>query len=125
MMEKRIKINGDDCASLFTRFGYSVSYKKVHGNAGGTMLDGRTTEDVIAIKAIIKLQFMPFREQDLHNFFKSIYGVDYDIVEFYDPRFGGYRTIEAIVGELTAEHKFININDDDIWIAGSITLTER
>lgn len=124
-MEKNISINGVDCASLFTRYGYTVTYKKIHGNAGGTMLDGRTTEDVIAIKAVIKLTFMPFTEESLPNFLSSIYGSDYAVVKYFDPRAGKYRTIEAMYSEIESEHAFINCNDDNIWLAGTLTLAER
>lgn len=124
-MEKNISINGVDCASLFTRYGYTVTYKKIHGNAGGTMLDGRTTEDVIAIKAVIKLNLMPFTEESLHTFLTSIYGSDYAVVMYFDPRENKYRTIEAMYDEIESEHAFINCNEDNIWLAGTLTLTER
>lgn len=124
-MEKNITINGVDCASLFTRYGYTVTYKKIYGNAGGTMLDGRTTEDVIAIKAVIKLTFMPFAEESLSNFLSSIYGSDYAVVKYFDPKAGKYRTIEAMYSEIESEHAFINCNEDNIWLAGALTLTER
>ena len=124
-MEKNITINGVDCASLFTRYGYTVKYKKVHGNAGGTMLDGSTTEDVIAIKAVIKLKLMPFTEESLSDFLSSLYRSDYAVVMYFDPRENKYRTIEAMYDEIESEHSFVNCNEDNIWLAGSLTLTER
>ena len=64
-MRKSISINDVDCSTIFTRYGYSVSYTKIRGAAGGTMLDGSTTEDVIAIKAVVTLSFMPQTEEEL------------------------------------------------------------
>lgn len=124
-MEKNIIINGDNCSSLFPRFGYVVSYKKIHGSAGGTMLDGSITEDVIALKAEIKLTLMPFTEKALSDFLSSLYGSDYAVVNYFDPMVNAYKTIEAIVGEIETQHSFINCNKDDIWMSGTLTLTER
>jgi hypothetical protein len=124
-MEKKIFINDTDCSALFMRYGYTVNYKKIHGNAGGTMLDGSTTEDVIAVKAVISLSFMPQKEADLASFLASLYGSDYAIVSYYDPKDGDYREIEAIYSEVNVKHIMSNINDDEIWQTDSLTLTER
>ena len=124
-MKKEISINGVDCSSLFMRYGYSVNHKKIHGANGGTMLDGSTTEDVIAVKAVISLSFMPQTEEDLSAFLSSLYGSDYATVYYYDPKEGAYRTIEAIYSEMNAKHLMTNINDNEMWQPGAMTLTER
>lgn len=124
-MEKEISINGVDCASLFMRYGYSTDYKKVHGANGGTMLDGSTTEDVIAVKAVISLSFMPQTEADLSAFLSSLYGSDYAIVRYFDIKEGDYREIEAIYSEMNVKHLMTNIYDNEMWQPGTMTLTER
>lgn len=125
-MEKNITINNVDCADLFTRYGYLVTQTKIHGTAGGTMLDGSTTEDVIAVKAIINLTLLPQTEEAFTTFLKSLYGSDYATVNYYDPFYGEYRQIEAIVGEIEVKHNFVNVNGDNIWTATKkLTLTER
>lgn len=124
-MKKEISINGVDCSSLFMRYGYTTDYKKIHGANGGTMLDGSTTEDVIAIKAVISLSFMPQTEADLTAFLTSLYGSDYATVYYFDPKEGGYRTIEAIYSEMNVKHLMTNINDAEMWQPGTLTLTER
>lgn len=124
-MKKEISINGVDCSSLFMRYGYTVNYKKVHGANGGTMLDGSTTEDVIAVKAVISLSFMPQTEEDLSAFMSSLYGSDYATVYYYDPKDGAYRTIEAIYSEMNVKHLMTNIYDNEMWHPGTMTLTER
>lgn len=124
-MKKEIRINGDDCSSLFMRYGYGVGYKKVHGNAGGTMLDGTETEDVIKTKAVISLSFMPQSEDALSDFLSLLYGSKYATVYYYDPKDGAYRTIEAIYSEMDTKHLMTNINDDEMWQPETLTLTER
>lgn len=124
-MKKEISINKIDCASLFPRYGYTVEYKKIHGNAGGTMLDGSTTEDVIAIKAVITLTVMPLTEASMTALLSSIYSKDYVQLEYFDTRAGDYRTIEAIYSEMQVKHLFTNVNDDEIWQSEKLTFTER
>ena len=124
-MKKEISINGVDCSSLFMRYGYSTDYKKIHGANGGTMLDGSTTEDVIAVKAIISLSFMPQTETDLSAFLSALYELPYATVRYFDLKAGGYRTIEAIYSEINVKHLMTNINDAEMWQPGTMTLTER
>ena len=124
-MKKEISINGVDCSSLFMRYGYTTNYKKVHGANGGTMLDGSTTEDVIAVKAVISLSFMPQTEADLTAFLSSLYGSDYATVRYFDLKAGVYRTIEAIYSEINVKHLMTNIYDNEMWQPGTMTLTER
>lgn len=124
-MRKSISINDVDCSTIFTRYGYSVSYTKIRGDAGGTMLDGSTTEDVIAIKAVVTFSFMPQTEEELNAFLNLLYNSDYAKVNYFDPKAKDYRTIEAIYSEITSKHVMTNVNDDELWITGQLTLTER
>ena len=124
-MKKEISINGVDCSSLFMRYGYTTDYKKIHGANGGTMLDGSTTEDVIAVKAVISLSFMPQTEEALSAFLSSLYGSDYATVRYFDIKEGDYRTIEAIYSEMNVKHLMTNIYDNEMWQPGTMTLTER
>ena len=124
-MKKEITINSVDCSTLFAEYGYVVNYKKIHGSAGGTMLVGSTTEDIIAIKAVIELKFKPQSEEALSRLLSMIYSADYVTVRYFDPKDGIYRTIEAIYDEMTVTHAFTNIYDDEIWQIDALTLTER
>ena len=124
-MKKSISINDVDCSTLFTRYGYSVSYTKIHGDAGGTMLDGSTTEDVIAIKAVVTYSFMPQTEEELNAFLNLLYKSDYAKVNYFDPKAKNYRTIEAIYSEITSKHVMTNVNEDELWTTEQLTLTER
>ena len=124
-MKKSISINDVDCSTLFTRYGYSVSYIKIHGDAGGTMLDGSTTEDVIAIKAVVTYSFMPQTEEELNAFLNLLYKSDYAKVNYFDPFAKDYRTIETIYSEITSKHVMTNVNEDELWTTEQLTLTER
>lgn len=124
-MRKSISINDVDCSTIFTRYGYSVSYTKIRGTAGGTMLDGSTTEDVIAIKAVVTLYFMPQTEEELNAFLNLLYKSDYAKVNYFDPKAKDYRTIEAIYSEITSKHILTNVNNDEMWAIEQLTLTER
>ena len=72
-MNKEIKVNNIDCSLIFTRYGYSVTYKKIMGDASGDMLDGSTTEDVIAIRPVVTFGFMPVDEDKLSAFIAVSY----------------------------------------------------
>lgn len=124
-MRKNISINDVDCSTIFTRYGYSVSYIKIRGDAGGTMLDGSTTEDVIAIKAVVTLSFMPQTEEELNAFLNLLYKSDYAKVNYFDPKAKDYRTVEAIYSEITSKHILTNVNNDEMWAIEQLTLTER
>lgn len=124
-MQKNIEINGIDCKSFFPKYGQSLDYKKIHGNAGGTMLDGSTTEDVIAVKAEITLNFIPQAEERMTAFLGNLYAQPYAQVTYFDPMTGQYRDIEAIYGEIGVVHLFENAFNDEMWKLHSITLTER
>lgn len=124
-MKKNISINDVDCSTIFTKYGYSVSYIKIRGDAGGTMLDGSTTEDVIAIKAVVTLSFMPQTEEELNAFLNLLYKSDYAKVNYFDPKAKDYRTIEAIYSEITSKHILTNVNNDEMWAIEQLTLTER
>ena len=124
-MRKNITINGVDCVSFFPKYGQSVDYKKIHGNAGGTMLDGSTTEDVIAIKAVITFNFVPQTEERMIAFLSNLYSKPYAAVTYFDPLTGKDRDIEAIYSEMSEAHLFENVYSNDMWRLHSITLTER
>lgn len=124
-MRKDIMINGVDCSKIFTEYGYSVNYKKINGKAGGTMLDGSTTVDVIAIKAVISFAVLPQKEEEMSNFIKLMYSGDYLEVTYFDIRENGYRTIETIPSEVSAKHLMQNVFGTHMWQVKAVSFTER
>ena len=124
-MQKEIRINNHDYTSLVTRYGYTVNYTKVDGGQGGTMLDGSTTVDVLAIKAVVTVPLMPLFESQLFEVISDALSSDYPTLYYYDPRTADYRAIETIMSEPEMRHVGQSITDAEIWLAGTLTFTER
>ena len=122
---KELIINGIDCTKLATRYGLTVRYKKIHGKAGGTMLDGSTTEDVLAIKAVLSFDFIPQSEEVMGAFLKRLHSSKYATVKYFDIEENDYREIEAIYGEVEVRYIFENIEGFSMWRANTLTFTER
>lgn len=124
-MQKSIKINGVNYTSYVTKYGYSVAYRKVDGGAGGTMLTGETTVDVLAIKAVITVPLMPLFESQLNAIISDVLSVDYPTLYYYDPRTNAYRTISTILDEPEMRHVGMNVYNNEIWLSGTLTFTEK
>lgn len=124
-MQKEIHINGNDYTSLVTRYGYSVSYTKIDGGQGGTMLDGSTTVDVLAIKAVITVPLMPLFGYQLNQIIADVLSTDYPLLYYFDPRLNDYRQVETIMSEPQMQHVGMNAFENEIWLAGTLTFTER
>ena len=124
-MNKDIKVNNIDCSSIFTRYGYSVTYKKIMGDAGGDMLDGSTTVDVIAVRPIVTFGFMPVAEDKLSAFIADLYKKDYAQVYYFDLCEREYKTIEAIYSDIQAGHRLTGTDGKDYWFASTITFEGR
>lgn len=124
-MNKEIKVNNIDCSSIFTRYGYSVTYKKITGEAGGDMLDGSTTVDVIAIRPVVTFGFMPTDEEKLSAFIANLYKKDYAQVYYFDLREREYKTIETIYSDIQAGHRLTGTDGKDYWFANTITFEGR
>lgn len=124
-MQKDIHINRHDYTSLVTRYGYSVSYTKIDGGQGGTMLDGSTTVDVLAIKAVITVPLMPLFESQLNEIVADALSKDYPVLYYYDPRTANYREIETIMDEPSMQHVGYSVAEQEVWLAGTLTFTER
>lgn len=124
-MRKDILINGIDCSPIFGRYGYTTNYKKINGAAGGTMLDGSQTVDVLAVKAVITFEIIPATEAEISKLVKMLYSADYCDVTYFDIRINDYRTIECIPSEMTAKHLMTNAFGDEMWRVEAVTFEER
>ena len=122
---KKLVINDIDCTEMATRYGLELKYKKIFGKAKGTMLDGSTTEDVIATKAALTFNFIPQSEEALASFVKSVYSEPYAKVNYFDLRENAYREIEAIYSEIGAKYIYTNIEGFSMWKVNTMTFTER
>lgn len=124
LIRKDIQLNDVDCSNVFTA-GYDVTYEKRRGNNAGYMLDGSHTDDVIAIKAVIKLPVLPMVENEIGDFL-SLLATEYVKVYYYDPLQKKYRTIEAEPDEVGAAFLFENVDGENMWqTTDKVVLTER
>lgn len=124
-MSKTIKINGTDYTSMFTPYGYKVSYQPVYGNNGGQMLDGTYTEDEIKLNAVITLDCMPLTESQLSTILSEIYGSSYSQVYYFDPKEKAYRQIEARRSVSEQKNRGIGADGNEYWTGTIVTFTER
>lgn len=89
------------------------------------MLDGSTTEDVLAIKAVLSFDFIPQSEEVMGAFLKRLHSSKYATVKYFDIEENDYREIEAIYGEVEVRYIFENIEGFSMWRANTLTFTER
>lgn len=124
-MKKDIIINGIDRTGITAGHGYSVTYIKVHGGNGGTMLTGKEVEDVLAKKARISMPLFPTSLEDAEDLIADIYANDYATVYFYDLKSNAYKTSECIYEEIEAKPLLQSIDGHDYWYCGRLMFTER
>lgn len=124
-MKKTIKINGTDRTDITAGLGYSVSYVKVHGNNGGTMIDGSETEDVLAVKAVVSVPLLPTTIEEAEEIIADVYSDTYAEVYFYDLLTGNYKTSSCIYEDISAVPLLSSIDGNDYWYCGTLNFTER
>lgn len=122
---KTIKINGTDYTDYFTRLGYSVGYESVRGNNAGLMLDGSYTEDEIKLRTVVTLPCMPLDEERLKKILQEVYSDSCHMVEYFDPKSGGYRTEEMRRTVSEQKYKGQGTNGLQYWTGTVITFTTR
>lgn len=124
-MGKTLKVNGYNFTPLMTPYGYTVSHKKIQGGNQGTMKDGSFVDDVLAIKAVMSITFMPLTQADLEWVNNALYLYDYPSVEFYDPRTKTSRRAECIFEMSPALERGKGADGNIRWIGAGVTFTER
>lgn len=122
---KRIKINGTDYSSYFTRTGYTVAYESVQGNNAGQMLDGTYTEDELKIRTVITLDCMPLNQAQLSAILKEVYDRVYHTVEYFDPKTNTYIEEEMRRSVSTQKYRGFCSNGLEYWTGTVITFTSR
>ena len=123
-MAKTIKINNVDFTSYFTPIGENVSYKKIHGNNGGTMLSGDTEEDILAWKAIVKLTAMPLNETQLSALLTALMASSVSLY-YFDPKTNAYKTISTIVEFTDTKQRGEGGTGTEYWTGLKATFTEK
>ena len=94
-MAKKIIINGVDFTKYFTSAGFVCSYEKIEGQNSGVMKNGDMLQDILAIKARGQAACMPLTDAQQANLLTTIYDSQPVLLQYFDARFGGDRTIEA------------------------------
>lgn len=126
MAKKTIRINGIDFTSCVPRAGYMVTYKKMDGGQGGMMLDGSTTVDTLAIKAVVTVPVLPsLGDAAISTILSELLVSDYPTLSYFDPWRNEYREVETIVDGVETLHAGTNINYDEVWKTPSLVFTER
>lgn len=125
MARKTIQINGVDCTAMFPPSGYAVNYLKVTGQNEGTMLDGSTTEDIIALKAEVSSPLMPLTEDQQSEFLQNLLSDDYASVYYFDPRKKAYRTAVMLWEVSPTKHRGTGADQNEYWSGLSVRFTDR
>ena len=89
------------------------------------MLDGSTTEDVLARKAVVSFDFIPQRKEILSDFIKNLHSQSYARLRYFDVEKNDSREIEAIYGEIETKYIFENIEVFQMCKVNTLTFTER
>ena len=74
-MAKTININGVDFTSYFTTSGFVCAYTKIDGGNGGTMKNGDTIQDIVAVKARGQATCMPLTEEQQKSCYQQFIAV--------------------------------------------------
>lgn len=124
-MSKTIKINGVDFTSMFTRYGYSVDYKPVYGNAGGLMKDGTYEDDELKINAVVSLPVFPLNENDLSILLNTLYRNKYVDLYYFDIKEKGYRETVFRRGGTKWNYKGHGTDSNEYWTGTALVLEEK
>lgn len=124
-MSKTIKMNGVDLTKMFTRYGYSVDYKPVYGNAGGLMKDGTYEDDELKINAVVTLPVFPLNEDDLSTLLNALYISKYVALYYYDPKEKGYREAVFRRGGTKWNYKGQSVDTNEYWTGQALSLEEK
>lgn len=121
---KTVKINNIDFTSYLTPIGEGVKYKKILGNNGGTMLSGRTEEDILSWKAVVRYKVMPLTEVQQATFLTALMSSTVNLY-YFDPATNGYRTVEVMVDADENKQKGKGGTGVEYWAGMGVTFTEK
>ena len=122
-MAKTVKMNNVDVTSYFVPRGMKVTYVKVLGENGGTMLNGDLLEDVLAWKAKVTIPCMPLTETQQADFLTKA-TADHPTLYYFDPRRNAYRTIHYMADVAEATYKGKGGTNVDYWTGYVLTAEE-
>lgn len=123
-MTKSIFINGINFTSYFTPVGFVCSYEKIDGGNGGTMKNGDMVQDIIAVKARGQATCMPLTEQQQSTLLTAIHGTQPLLLQYYDAKAGGNRTVEAYMDTSETVFRGTGGTGVDYWTGLVVTFSE-
>ncbi len=126
-MNMVLLLDSIDYSYLLPRKGYSVSYKKVLGPNSRTTLDGKYHEDVLAYKAVVKVDLAPMTSEQLSRLADSVQNCRLAI--FFDTKTNSVVTRE-VYATLESATLVFNTENKAYWSASNkkgitLTLEER
>ena len=90
-----LRLDGANFSHLVPKRGYKVSYKKILGANSCYTLDGTYHEDVLAYKAVIEIELMPMKPEQLSALIAAVENCNQ--ATYYDTKVGEDVTKNAIV----------------------------
>ena len=114
-MAKTININGVDFTSYFTPSGFVCAYTKIDGGNGGTMKNGDTIQDIVAVKARGQATCMPLTEEQQKTLLSTIYSSQPVLLQYFDARTGADRTVEAYMETNETVYRGIGATGNTYW----------
>ena len=121
---KQIKLNDVDVTSYFVQRGMTVTYAKVTGSNGGTMLSGDREEDVLAWKAVVTLTCMPLTPAQQADFLAKVMVAD-PTLYYFDPLTNGYKTIHYMASISETTYKGNGGTGIEFWTGLVLTAEEK
>lgn len=121
---KTILINGVNFTSYFTPSGFVCAYTKIDGGNGGTMKNGDTIQDIIAVKARGQATCMPLNELQQAKLLAAIYESQPVTLQYFDARLGHNRSIEAYMEASEATYRGYGGTGVEFWTGIVVSFSE-
>lgn len=123
-MAKTININGVDFTSYFTTSGFVCAYTKIDGGNGGTMKNGDTIQDIVAVKARGQATCMPLTEEQQKKLLSTIYSSQPVLLQYFDARTGADRTVEAYMETNETVYRGVGATGNTYWTGLVVSFSE-
>ena len=123
-MAKTININGVDFTSYFTTSGFVCAYTKIDGGNGGTMKNGDTIQDIVAVKARGQATCMPLTEERQKKLLSTIYSSQPVLLQYFDARTGADRTVEAYMETNETVYRGVGATGNTYWTGLVVSFSE-
>ena len=123
-MAKTININGVDFTSYFTTSGFVCAYTKIDGGNGGTMKNGDTIQDIVAVKARGQATCMPLTEEQQKKLLSTIYSSQPVLIQYFDARTGSDRTVEAYMETNETVYRGVGATGNTYWTGLVVSFSE-